>query len=216
MPRKPITAYAGGKGPRQQAWEAIRAMGMEAEWEKYDIARKADLVDQTVGTYLQALVKAGIVVETRREKVGNVGVRIWYRLAIDKGVEAPRLRRDGTEVTQGLAQEQMWRTLRMLQADTNARELAAHASTPAIPVAEAAAVDYLKVLFAADYLACTKEGQRSGKAGILAPARYRLKAARNTGPRPPMVCRTRVLYDPNLDDVVWAARVTDEDAIHGQ
>lgn len=210
MARRPITAYTGGKGPRQQAWEAIRAMGLEAEWTKYDIARKADLEDQTVGTYLQALAKAGIIIETLREPINNVAVRVWYRLAIDEGLEAPRLRRDGSRVTQGLAQEQMWRTLRMLQADTNARELAAHASTEATPVAEAAASDYLQVLFHAGYLVRTREGRPALQ------ARYRLAPGKNTGPRPPMVCRTRVLYDPNLDEVVWAARVTEEDAIHGQ
>lgn len=210
MARKPVTAYTGGKGPRQKAWEAIRAQGLQAEWTKYDIARKADLEDQTVGTYLQALAKAEIIVETLREPINNIAVRVWYRLAIDEGLEAPRLRRDGSRVTQGLPQEQMWRTLRMLQADTNARELAAHASTPAIAVAEAASADYLQVLYHAGYLVRTREG------GPAVQARYRLAPSKNTGPRPPMVCRTRVLYDPNLDEVVWAARVTDEDAIHGQ
>ena len=33
---------------------------------------------------------------------------------------------------------------------------------------------------------------------------------------PPMILRTKVVYDTNEDAVVWAARVTDEDAIYGQ
>lgn len=209
MPRKPISSYTGGKGPRQKIWEAIRAQGKEAEWEKYRIARIADINDQTVATYLQSLAKAGIIEEARREKVNNVAVRIWYRLLIDKGVEAPRVRRDGSEVTQGLAQEQMWRTLRMLSCDTNARELAAIASTEKITVAESAAADYLQVLFHAEYL----DQIKPGSPGV--QARYRLAKTRNTGPLPPMVCRTRVLYDQNLGAVVWAAHVTEEDAIYG-
>ena len=206
MARKPVSTYAGGKGPRQLIWEAIRAMGTDAEWDKYTIARRADVEDQTVGTYLQALVKAEIVIETRREKHGNVAQAVWYRLAQDKGLDAPRLRRDGSPVVQGLAQEQMWRTLRMMNSDTNFRELAAHASTPDVPVAAAAASDYLQVLFHAGYLTQTRVG------GPGKQARYKLK--KNTGPRPPMVCRTRVLYDPNVGEVVWAAHVTEEDAIY--
>ena len=206
MARKPISTYAGGKGPRQKIWEAIRAMGTEAEWDKYTIARRADVEDQTVGTYIQALVKGGIVVETCREKHGNVAQKVCYRLAIDKGLDAPRLRRDGSPVVQGLSQEQMWRTLRMMNADTNFRELAAHASTPGVPVSPAAASDYIQVLYHAGYLTQTRAG------GPAKPARYKLK--KNTGPRPPMLCRTRVLYDPNVGEVVWAARVTEEDAIY--
>lgn len=209
--RKPITAYAGGKGPRQRIWEAIRARA-GLEFSRYQIARAADVEDSTVTTYLQALVKAEVIKVCRSERINNVTAETFYLLVRDEGLEAPRLRRDGSRVTQGLAQEQMWRTLRILNGDTNGRELAAHASTPGIPVAEAAARDYLLVLSKAGYLLCTQEGKGTGKGGIL--ARYRLKPGRNTGPRPPMVCRTRAVYDPNEDKVVWAKPVTEEDAIY--
>lgn len=214
MSRKPVTEYAGGKGPRQHIWEAIRAVGPDADWMLYQIARAAGVTDSTVTTYVQALVKAGIVERIGERKISNVAAEGRYRLIRNEGLEAPRVRRDGSRVTQGLAQEQMWRTLRMMAADTNARELAAHASTPAIPVAEVAANHYLLDLARAGYLHCTQEGKGTGKGGI--QARYRLKPGRNTGPRPPMVCRTRAVYDPNEGKVVWAKPVTDEDAIYGQ
>lgn len=219
MPRKPITEHIGGKGPRQHIWEAIRtlvAAGYEA-FDENDIYRtlpgKVRLVvkEDNVRDYRTGLVAAGILALVA-PRVARRSLAT-YRLVKDEGIEAPRVRRDGTRVTQGLAQEQMWRTLRMVSADTNGHELAAHASTPAIPVAEVAARDYLQVLFHAGYLICTKEGKGTGKGGI--QARFRLKPARNTGPRPPMVCRTRVVYDPNEDKVVWSPVVTDEDAIHG-
>lgn len=213
MARKPVTAYAGGKGPRQRIWEAIRARG-EAEWTRYSIARAAGVADTTVTSYCQALEKAGIVAKSGEQRINKVGAEVRWTLIRDEGIDAPRLKRDGSRVTNGLAQEQMWRTLRLLAGDLNARELAAHASTAAVPVTVSAAEHYITWLLAAGYLIRTRAGKGLGKAGRGVPARYRLDPARNSGPRPPMICRAKVVYDPNEDAVVWAPIVTDEDAIH--
>lgn len=222
MARKSATIeLLGGKSPRQRAWDAIRAQG-GAEWNRDAILRAsakdgtlASILDEgTLGTYIQCLERAGIVRETRRDAIRGASSVRWYVLERDEGVEAPRIRRDGSRVTMGLAQEQMWRALRMLRADTNARELAAHASTPSVPVHERAANDYLRMLATAGYLDCTAQGHGKGRGGVL--ARYRLKADRNTGPKPPMICRTKVVFDPNLCQAVWAPVVTEEDAEHVQ
>ena len=73
----------------------------------------------------------------------------------------------------------MWRTLRMMPGDTNGRELAAHAGTESVPVAEASARAYLQMLHQAGYLTETVPGKGKGQGGV--QARYRLKATRNTG-----------------------------------
>ena len=207
--RKPITTYAGGKGPRQRAWEAIRAQ-RDAEWTRVQIAGLSGIDSSTLASYIQSLEHAGIVKMVRQ----TPGARKHYRLVNDEGVEAPRLRPNGTRCTRGLAQEQMWRTLRMMRADTNARELAAHASTPRIPVAFGAANEYLKTLKKAGYLEVTLHG-KGGSAQRCALARYRLIPSCNTGPRPPVICKTRTVYDPNVDKIIWQAPVSDEDAIYG-
>lgn len=218
MPRKPVTELLGGKGPRQWIWEAIRRLDATGQpwteeqiWEAMprDVRLSVDL--GAIRDYRRCLVAAEIVqlvTEARDRRV-----HATYCLVADEGLEAPRVRKDGSRVTQGLAQEQMWRALRMLTGDVNQRELAAHASTPSIPVAEAAAKDYLLVLNEAGYLIPTREaiGGRRG-----AQARYRLKPTRNTGPRPPMVCRTKVVYDPNEDKIVWQPAVTEEDALYAK
>lgn len=226
MPRKPTVEMLGGIAPRQRIWDAIRACDRGATWaidEVVAATRSAQALDGTVDpetarTYVAALQRAEIV-ELAKVEPGRYG-RKRYRLLRDEGADAPRLRRDGSRVTQGLAQEQMWRTLRMVRGDTNARELAAHASTPDVPVAEDAAHDYLMRLHIAGYLDRTAEGKGIGrgwgKGGTGRQARYRLRADRNTGPKPPMVCRTKVVFDPNLQAVVWAPVVTEEDADHGQ
>ena len=214
MARKPIhLELTGGKGLRQRMWDRIRALH-GAEFTLRGIVLGAESLE-TARDYVLALERGGYI-ESREEpnKRGfGTGVKI-YRLAIDCGAEAPRVKRDGTPVTQGLAQEQMWRTLRMTKGDINARELAAHASTPMVAVTEVAAKGYLKMLNAGGYLDTTRKGHGHGNGGVL--ARYKLLPARDTGPRPPMVCRTKVIYDPNENRIVWQPPVTEEDAIHGR
>lgn len=222
MPRKPAhLELAGGKGPRQRIWEGIRRLASASDaaftegdiWDATESAER-DIETGMIRDYRRCLVKAGILAVARPH--GDRRAPAAYRLVLDLGVEAPRLRKDGTPVTMGLAQEQMWRTLRMLKGDTNARELAAHASTPAVPVDEVAANKYLQALHCASYLQCTRPAERikgRGSRGGVRPARYRLVT--NTGPRPPMVCRTDAIYDPNLAATVWTRPVTEEDAIYG-
>jgi hypothetical protein len=220
MPRESAIELANGKGKRQRAWEAIRAK-KGGEWTRTMIARDACIELSGFDCYLKGLVASGTVRVSRTEKVqGNGGAAAltnWHVLVKDCGVEAPRLRQDGSEVTIGRAQEQMWRALRMLKGDTNSVELAAHASTAEIPVAVAAARFYLFALNRAGYLEvtepCCKRATATQRAKL---ARYRLKASRNTGPKPPMLCRTSAVFDANENRVVWTAPMTEEDVIYAR
>lgn len=215
MARKPAhIELIGGKGLRQRVWDRIRALPQGAEFVLRDMVVGQEAT-ATVRDYLYALARGGYLA---RRDVPNEGSSNYqakrYTLVVDAGAEAPRLRRDGSPVTQGLSQEQMWRTLRMAKGDINARELAAHASTPTIAVAEAAAKQYIKMLYHAGYLKLTRKGHGIGAGGV--QARYRLLSARDTGPRPPMICRTKVVFDPNENRVVYVPPVSEEDAIYGR
>lgn len=219
MARKPVTQLAGGKGPRQHIWDAIRCLAAASDkafnqqqiWEALPSAIRLQIDSTTIRDYRRCLVAGGYLERDTPSQSGSRYAMATYRLVRDTGMEAPRVRLNGQPVTQGLAQEQMWRTLRIATGDTNARELAAHASTPAVPVDETAAGDYLRMLHLAGYLLCTKEARTSG-----GTARYRLLSCRNTGPRPPMICRTKVVYDPNESRVVWSRAVSEEDAVYGK
>lgn len=215
MARKPAhLELAGGKGLRQRVWDRIRRLGKEGDAAIGDLV-VGDECTATARDYVIGLERAGYLkIAQAAVGTGPLALRtpIRYALARDAGAEAPRVRRDGTLVTTGLAQEQMWRTLRMLNGDINARELAAHASTPAVPVRENAAADYLRNLACASYLRETRRGHGTGRGGV--QARFQLIS--NTGPRPPMVCRADAVYDPNLGKTVWVRPVTEEDAIYGQ
>lgn len=215
MSRAPhLATLRCGVAPRQRIWDTVRKAPDIAGggFTCSDICRAAKVEVSQAREYLAGLVAAGYL---GRKDPDRRGAEARYWLVRDAGIEAPRVRRDGTPVTQGLGQEQMWRTLRLLTGDTNARELAAHASTAATPVAESAAKDYLSTLHTAGYLDCTATANATGAGSV--QARYRLKRAPHghaPGPRPPMVCRTRVVFDPNLGTVVWAPTITEEDAVH--
>ena len=114
----------------------------------------------------------------------------------DQGVEAPRLKNNGRPVTQGRAQENLWRTLRALGRDFTIHELTALSWTEQTPVSLIAAADYIRHLHSAGYLRHDK-------------GRYRLTL--NTGPRPPMVQRVHRVYDPNLHQVMWTETGADDE-----
>ena len=212
MPRKPIhLEMRGGKGPRQRIWEALRGQAMAgAVFTVTQICLAAKVEEHQVRDFFAGLERAGYI--GRDPSPQARGTTVPWHLLRDNGVEAPRVRRDGSPVTQGLGQEQMWRALRMLRgSDINARELAAHASTPAVAVKESTAGAYLRALAAAEYLVVTAEGKGKGKGGVL--ARFRL--VQEHGPLPPMLTRTDAVFDPNLGHIVWVSPVTAEEVIYG-
>ncbi len=189
MGRKPIhlTMTSKKTGGRQALWEAMSAQ--EGLFSASAIAVTCGVPSRTVQTYLEALVASGHVA-----KEGSGA----FKIAKFTGVEAPRVRSDGTVVTQGLGREQMWRTLRGRGlGEFDFRELALMASTEAVPVTEAYANDYCIRLLKAGYLLISVKS-RPGKA-----ARYRFNPAMNTGPKPPMIQRTSMVFDQNRREIVW-------------
>ena len=196
----------GGKSNRQRIWEAIRAR--RHDFTLPDIAVAVSHADPTtIRTYLRSLDKAGFIVQTNAKRGGHERKR--YALVRDNGIEAPRLTRDGQPVVQGLGNECMWRTMRMIKS-FSARELAAYASSQQSTVSEETASSYIKALRAAGYLRVVSETRSVMGAGKSA-GRYALIPARNTGPRPPMIQRTKSVYDPNLGEVVWRQEVNHDD-----
>ena len=99
------------------------------------------------------------------------------------------MRRDGTPVTQGQKRENLWQVMRILRRFTP-RELAVSARTPECMVGVAEAAEYCRYLHLAGYL--TRRG------GL-----YQMHATSFTGPRAPMIQRTRRVWDPNRNEVRW-------------
>lgn len=191
--RKPAPLErVGALTPRERIWAAMRRM---QRWDLYTLSRRAQAADETVQTYCASLLKAGFVARDRAQTKtakGSFGP-CQYRLVRDVGLDAPRVRRDGSLIEIATARERMWAALKVLQTFTS-RELVMVASVEGAPVSEQDAKSYLKHLSRAGYLSVRR---RPGRL-----SHYRLHRAMDTGPKPPIVQRVKRIYDPNLDRVI--------------
>ncbi len=202
MSRKPAhLEMIGGKSPRQRIWEAVRASSATCEehasFIAADIARACKIEAPSVSEYLRALHLGGYL---GRHEPAHRGEPIRYWIERDNGVEAPRVRKDGSEATGGRGNEAMWQTMRNFLPTFDFRELAAYASTAEHLVLPETAKAYVLSLHAAGYLDEVTPAKRGCQAK---PARYSLKRDHDNGPRPPLIQRTRTVFDPNLGRVIW-------------
>lgn len=212
MARKPIhlTAANGYLETRDVVWAVIRALAPRGDFSVSDIegachselGRRVN--ERTIRTYVYSLEKAGYLARveaTERDAKGRWPAARWH-LAQDTGVEAPRLRKDGSPVTQGAVREQMWRTMRVLGEFTPS-DLAVHASTEEHPVTLNDTKEYCRYLALAGYLRVASRGKPGNRGGGGELTRYRFLTPRYTGPKPPMIQRTKRVFDPNRGTVVW-------------
>lgn len=207
MPKKIIPEMAGAKSPRQRIWAAVR---QAKTFTQEDICRLSKVSDSQVKDYFKVLSKAGFVTVFASEKIKGICLRHTYQLAIDNGIEAPRIDKAGKLIKEGSNNERMWGTIRRLfnGQSFNYRELAAFASIPSSVVAEMTAKSYVYALHTAGYLECTTPAKRGQHA---LPARYCLKPMMNSGRRAPMIQKTKAVFDPNWDKVVWTETTGEHD-----
>lgn len=201
MSQKPVhIARADGllKG-RDAVWQCIREL---KTFTLFDIEvmstndKHMDNVDtnNVARLYVKSLEKAEYVKQHPRE---NGRSRLTWTLLKDVGINAPKVKRDGSEVTQGSSQQQMWQTMRILK-QFNAKDLVVNATTEQQEIYLKTASDYIYHLHKAGYLIEISPAHNGG--GI---ARYKLLPGMNTGPKPPMIQRIKQVFDANLNKVVW-------------
>jgi hypothetical protein len=187
MSRKPIDQQQPHEC-RQAVWEFIRKVGVGETFTVNEILREVRLTASSVNDYLSGLCNAGYL---SANKSKDRMVLTLYTLIKDTGFEAPRVRKDGTSVTQGQGRRNIWNAMQVLKT-FSPRDLAFCASTEVHSVAESEAAGYCAALCKAGYLV--------GRAN----QQYMLIAGKWTGPFPPQIQRTKHVYDPNLCKVVWS------------
>lgn len=180
----------------EHVWSVILDLTRDgATFTKYDVDQACcDPGDHVVSDYLRRLIRAGIIEQTGDLQAGSDGRyrRKVYRV-VRRQSEAPRLRRDGSEVPRTV-QELMWATMRhLLREGFTVRDLAAFSSTDEIRIGEVTAKSYVKHLNAAGYL----QPLQPGRPRYLTT--WRLKPGMNSGPKPPKILRTQIVYDPNTN-----------------
>lgn len=207
MARKPahIVAKIAVQMPYGQdgVWQVIRERKAGV---LTDILERVAADRRTVTGYLERLRKGGFV--------GPADGADEWRLLIDQP-DTPRLRRDGSLAADtGRGQDNMWRTMKMLDRFT-AADLARLASTDAVTVKTAAAESYIKHLYRAGYLNLEIASKPGSRAAAGRKAAYSLRPAMNTGPLPPQVQRTDWVWDPNTLRALAPTAQTRE-GVHGE
>lgn len=172
----------GGLTNRERMWAAMRDM---REFTIQDLCIKTSMPRGRARDYITGLVRAGVLGQIPRKRRGDFDV---YHMLRDMGVNAPRVRRDGSFVPES-GRTRMWKAMIVL-GSFSVRELACAASLEEAPVSYAEAEYYCRWLYYGGYLQ---------RADINV---YRFVPARNSGPKAPQVLRVKQLYDPNKDEVV--------------
>lgn len=167
---------------REKMWAAIR---QEKTFTQAQIIQLAECNETKVRDYLRSLKASGYVRVIKEYTPRTAAV---FELANDTGVDAPRVRKDGTMLPAS-GRNRMWNAMRVLRVFT-AAELASAASLPEAPVAETEAAYYCRWLAQGGYLVQHDDGWQ------FIPAKF-------TGAKAPQILRVKALFDPNLGTVVY-------------
>ena len=179
----------GNLTDREKIWTAIRSLPQP--WTLVDIAMCSKCEHGKVRDYVRSLVRANIVAVTTPGQPRRVPMQ--YTLADDRGVSAPRVRKDGSPLPP-TGRARMWKAMRILKVFTET-ELAQHASLPEAPVAEGEVHTYCLWLARGGYL--RSGGERD---------RWSFIPGKDTGAKAPQVLRIKQLYDPNTGEVVYQSK----------
>lgn len=151
-----------------------------------DLAEKAELSDHQAYYFIQIWIKEGLIL---REVAGLIELQRFRVLA----VEGARPQIDSVETPPG----NMWTAMRGLRS-FSPRDIAAHATSELTVVTLEMAQSYCQMLVRASYLRVMDKAIPGRRDAV-----YRL--IRNTGPRPPVERRVRVVIDENQQKIVHIA-----------
>lgn len=176
-------------------WRVMRDLNLQGPWSVPDIRALCGgkrVETSTIRDFVTRLAAAGFV-----EEAGWRDNQRLYRLLKAPRV-TPRLRRGGAPGLQGRGQVQMWNMIRgpMGRDGFSWKDLALYASTVEVEIKPNTAMSYVKHLAEAGYLACLRKGRPRY------PAVYRLKPAMNTGPLPPLILRSQIVFDQNRQEAM--------------
>lgn len=165
-----------------------------------DIDGASNARETTVRDFVHRLRDAGLIEVVTSAPVAS---DIRYRPLVIQSA-APRVRRDGTVIESLPATRCMWNLIRgpVGRSGFTYRDLVSWSQTDETVISANTARGYIQKLLGAGYLIVIDPG-KAGTPGT--PATYRLDAAMNTGPQAPMILRTRLVFDPNRQEVFGPA-----------
>lgn len=176
---------------RECIWAAMRHL---KEFSQLEVVRLSICDKGKVQDYLKGLTRAGFV--ERLNPGCNAREQAVYKLIKDTGVDAPRVRKDGT-VLPPSGRTRMWNAMQILRVFTD-HELVDAASLPEAPIALEEAKTYCRWLANGGYLKSRQGGW------MMIPAKF-------TGAKAPQILRVKKLFDPNIGAVVYEGPQTGRD-----
>ena len=198
--------------PRQRAWNAIRKNANS--FTIAQVSEDSNVVYESVRSFVKQLLKVGMVSISDERPVHHENCVVkqrTYQLVKDLGYNYPVMTKSGQLVTGVSGTKAMWNTLRIQKQPLNADELAAISSNDELNIEIATASNYLMLLNKAGYLKIVKEARVTG-----GKAKYILLPEMNTGPKPPQIQRAKHVFDPNINEVMFAERPElEEEFKHG-
>lgn len=199
--RKPVHIQGTNLSGYNAVWASIRELKVFTykDIATWTVRQKLSGVNHwTIESYIKRLAKGGYIAVKSKEHYRGKTYRYTYELTKDVGIQAPRLDKNGNISKQGEGQRNLWRTIKILKVFTY-RELAAAASTLETKVTSNSAHTYINALAKAGYLVKVGEHKHTG-----IPATFRFLPSKDTGPLPPQIQRSKAVFDPNLNQVVWS------------
>jgi hypothetical protein len=148
--------------------------------------------EQTIRKFVQRLHRAGFVQETASSPIKSYSVS-------KPQAEAPRVRADGSVIESSGAAQCMWNGMRTaFRQGFHATDLVGFASTDEVKITFQAARLYIRHLAEAGYLIKLERGP-------VETALWRLDPSMNSGPKAPLILKTKMIFDQNKGDIVGAA-----------
>lgn len=201
-----------GQTTHDLVWQAIRAI--HATGRAFSLAEimvlatahgaremdRTPLHESTARDRLTGLQLAGYIkpIESADALAGKCRCMRRYELVRDAGAIAPVVDKHGKPIPENVQRAQMWRAVKVIKS-FNWRELAYAASTKECVVTEDQAKYFTTALERGGYLRVEKRG------GGGQFTRYRFVAARDTGPRPPVIGADQSVMDGNSGAVMCPA-----------
>ena len=208
---------------RRAIWQSICQIAKENEDGFMTVAQILHHADKTlppplaitsniVANYCRLLVVGGFL-ELRKSAPakarGGSGYAVSYRL-VRKAGEAPVLQKDGSPSILGRRQENIWRTLRMVNYPQTLIEITAHAMTPDLPIKENSALAYLVILVKCGIVEEVKTPKKTSKF----MRKFILRAKFNTGPLPPVITAAQAIYDQNTKKLLQLDLADEREICH--
>lgn len=154
-----------------------------------EIALELDMHHTSVKEYVLMLLRGGFIELHEKGHSGVAGDT--YRLVRNVGHHRPELEKDGTVATPS-GNQKMWMAMKALKI-FNHKDVSLSAMVPHV-----AAKSYCVALLKAGYLTVHKKAVPNGS-----PAQYLFNKKMDSGFYAPMIKRMKVIYDRNLNKVVW-------------